>query len=404
VSTTKSSVSARIRASSRSPERPRRLTSSRIPTIRIDPPRVGRSRPGFSTLTIVLTDRCNFACAYCYQKKGRRTLSRPTLLRTLDGLHPYFHDHVVVNFYGGEPLLAFDLIRAAVEHLGRLDRGARRRIRFSVSTNGSLIDDEVLAFLDEHAISVLLSFDGTAQNTGRKKGSFGRLVALIQKILSRPRIDLATNSIFTARTIGQLVPSLELLLRLGVRRIHAGVTSRGGWTAAASARLEREMASARSLLLERYDRLADVPWVEMVEADPPGNHRCDAGREQIALGPDGRLWGCFLFPHYFDGRRGAARGDAYCFGNIDAFAADPEGAEARVLAAAARLGMLSARTPERACVLCDEFWSCWICPLAAAFGSGQLGEITAPGCELAKRMRKEKDRLKKDFSARRSYP
>jgi sulfatase maturation enzyme AslB (radical SAM superfamily) len=349
-----------------------------------------------------LTDRCNFSCPYCYEPKSGRTLSREALLRSVDGLHPLFARDCVVNFYGGEPLLSFDLIRCAVERLERLNRSKGGKTRFSVSTNGSLIDDEVLDFLDEHGFSVLLSFDGTAQDAGRVKGSFDRLAALVPEILARTRIRLETNSVFTAGTVGHLTSSLALLLRFGVRRIHAGVSPRGDWTPAAFRRVEREMATARSLLLERFDRLADVPWIDMAEPDPPGPRRCDAGRGQLALGADGRLWGCFLFPHFFAGKKGAARGEEYCYGDIEAFRADPAGTEARVMRAVAGLGMMNARTPARHCVMCDEFPTCWICPLAAAFDSGTLGEITSRGCEMARLVRREKDRFRTAFSARRS--
>jgi len=164
--------------------------------------------------------------------------------------------------------------------------------------------------------------------------------------------------------------------------------------------LGRATASARALFLERYDRLEDIPWIEMAHPEIAGNLGCDAGRRQIALGTDGRLWGCFLFPHFFAGRRGEARGTEYCYGDVDGFLADPEGAEARVLTAVARLGMRNARTPASLCETCGEIKKCWICPLAAAFDSGRLGLISVQTCLVARRLRREKERLKMAFAAR----
>jgi MoaA/NifB/PqqE/SkfB family radical SAM enzyme len=355
----------------------------------------------FSTLTLILTDRCNFSCSYCYQRKNSRQIPVRALTKALDFLYPRLTKEGFVNFYGGEPLLAFDRLQRTVHHLERLNGGGQRRIRYSLSTNGSLLDDEVLRFLDEHAFSLLLSFDGTAQDEGREKGSFDRLVALIPEILNRPRIRLETNSVFTAETIGRLSSSLRLLLRLGVPRFHAGITSRGVWTADHYALLKKEMAAARALFLARFGRLADVPWIEMAKPDREGIYRCDAGREQLALAADGRLWGCFLFPHYFDGNGRRSGGEELCFGDIDAFLADPEAIYARAMRALSRLGMVNARTPEKSCVMCEEIHSCWICPLAAAFSSGTLGEITSQTCGLARIVRREKGRFRKAFRDKR---
>jgi len=355
----------------------------------------------FSTLTLILTDRCNYRCSYCYQRKSDRELPIPALTKTVDFIFPLLTRICYINFYGGEPLLGFDRLRRTVSRFERLNRDGKRRIRYSLSTNGSLLEEEVLRFLDEHAFTLLLSFDGSAQDKCREKGSFRRLVALIPKILERPRIRLETNSVFTAETIRHLSPSIELLLHLGVPRIHAGFTSRVKWSPASYELLKKEMAAVRSSFLGRFERRVDVPWVEMAQPDRKGILRCDAGREQLALAADGRLWGCFLFPHYFDGKERDPGGRKYCFGAVEAFVADPEAIYAKTMRAIAGLGMASSRTPEKSCVFCGEIRSCWVCPLAAAFASGTLGEITAGTCELTRTIRQEKELFKKAFREKR---
>ncbi len=355
----------------------------------------------FSTFTVILTDRCNFHCSYCYQARKNLDLGISPIAEALDFLFPRFTRDCTVNFYGGEPLLAYETLRRTVVHLQRLNRGREKRVRYALSTNGSLLTEEALEFLDEHSFHLLLSFDGWAQDIGREDGSFDRLVSLIPAILKHRKIALETNSVFTARTIRHLASSVRLILDLGVPRFHAGVSIQVPWHPSALARLKREIAAVRGWFLERYDRLADIPWVEMAKTAERGVQSCDAGRGQLALAADGRLWGCFLFPHYFDGRTKIAGGTKYGFGKVGAFLRDPEAIYARVMSAIAGLWMANARTPERHCVMCDEIESCWVCPVAAAFLSGEMGIIASRTCGMAKFMRREKEIFAKGFLEKR---
>jgi len=351
----------------------------------------------FSTLTIILTDRCNFHCSYCYQKKANRWLDISTVTKTLDFFYPILAKEGYINFYGGEPLLAFDLVRETVAHLERLNRTRKRKIHYSLSTNGGLLNEEILRFLDEHAFFLLLSFDGWAQDVSREKGSFERLVSLIPEILKRRRISLETNSVFTAETIGHLSKSIQLITRLGVPKVHIGFSSQRRWTPSSLIRMKKEIADIRKCFLESYEQGTDIPWVEMTKTYRKAIYRCDAGREQMALAADGKLWGCFLFPHYFAGKNGDPETGKYCFGDVDAFLRAPEAVYARTLSAIAGLGMDNFSTPERRCVMCEEIESCWVCPIAAAFSSRAIGKITLQTCRMTRMMRREKDLFMRGF-------
>ncbi|MDP2914515.1 MAG: radical SAM protein [Candidatus Aminicenantes bacterium] len=354
-------------------------------------------RMEFSKFTIILTDRCNFHCSYCSQKKANRWLDISTVTKALDFIYPHLTKECYINFYGGEPLLAFDRIKETIAHLERLNRRRTRKIHYSLSTNGSLLSEEILRFLDEHAFFLLLSFDGWAQDISRKKGSFDRLVLLIPEILKRRRISLETNSVFTAETIGHLSTSIRLILRLGVPKIHIGFSSQPRWTPTSLIRMKKEIAAARTYFLAAYERETDIPWVDMANKYKKSIYRCNAGRDQVALAADGRLWGCFLFPHYFDGRNGNRESEKYCFGGVDTFLGDPEAIYARTMSAIAGLGMDNFSTPERRCIMCEEIESCWVCPIASAFSSRAVGKISLQTCRMTRMMRKEKDLFSRGF-------
>src|SRR6516165_2741707 len=133
-----------------------------------------------SALEVVLTAACNLRCSYCYQtEKKARSMEWSTLRAGLDRLMSSKARDVSVLFIGGEPLLEFGLIQRAVRYLETL-RQADRHIRKTVITNGTLLQDEHLAFFATHDFRLQLSFDGIeAAQDIRAPGTFKRLDALV---------------------------------------------------------------------------------------------------------------------------------------------------------------------------------------------------------------------------------
>jgi uncharacterized protein len=349
------------------------------------------------SFTVIVTDQCNFECSYCYQEKGKERLDFPTLARTIDFFHPFFAQDCVVSFYGGEPLLAFDLIQRAVEHVDGLATRHPRTIRFSLTTNGSLLSEEILEFLAEHEFSLVLSFDGLAQDLSRKKGSFDSLAAVIPRILARPRISLETNSVFSSETIGYLSESVEYLVRLGVPKLDVNFAHKPRWTSAALLRLEEEIVRVGEFFLSRYDDLLDVPWVDFCQELRKAVYHCPAGQDRMTLSAQGTLWGCVVFPHCLPGKYETAGCQEFCFGDVDSFVKNPGQIYAQKIAHYSDLRMDRFSTPGRSCQMCDELEHCWVCPLAAGLTTGEIGKIAASSCQKARILRKEKRRFLEHF-------
>lgn len=350
-----------------------------------------------SSYTIILTDQCNFDCAYCYQKKGRQTLDSALLTRANRFFQPFFARECFIDFYGGEPLLAFAEMRQTVGQIAGLSKKRRVKAHYSLTTNGSLLNDEILDFLEDHKFSVLLSFDGLAQDISRKKGSFNFLMAVIPKILERPRISLETNSVFTSETIHHLSRSIELIDQMGVRKISVGFGHRLPWTSSSLLRQKKELALVRKYFRSRYHKTADVPWTDLHEQLDKAIYGCAAGLNKMALAADGTLWGCFLFPQYFSGSKKIRETQKYCFGDVETFIENHKEIYPRTMENYAALRMDNFSTPDGSCAMCDEIEECWICPLAAALVSRKIGRIPALVCGGARMWRKEKGRLLEQF-------
>lgn len=145
-------------------------------------------------LTLQVTQRCNLRCEYCIYSGNYDTRTHSELDMGFDtakkAIDLYLNasnelDELTVAFYGGEPLLNIELIRQCVNYIHERTRG--RKVVFSVTTNGTLLNEKIVSFLEEHKFNVMISLDGSQKehDTYRKfqngRGSFG----VIQKNLRR---------------------------------------------------------------------------------------------------------------------------------------------------------------------------------------------------------------------------
>jgi hypothetical protein len=128
-------------------------------------------------------------------------------------------------------------------------------------------------------------------------------------------------------------------------------------------------------------------------------HHCPAGQRKMALSAQGTLWGCAIFPHYFMGKDETVDYQKYCFGSVETFIKNPQRIYAEKITNYASLRMDRFSIRDRSCLECEEIEQCWICPLAAALTTGEIGKIPDWSCQGAKLLREQKqlflDRFKR---------
>ncbi|MCL2153504.1 MAG: Cys-rich peptide radical SAM maturase CcpM [Oscillospiraceae bacterium] len=150
-------------------------------------------------LTLQVTQQCNLRCGYCAYSgiyQGQRTHSNKRMsLETAFKAIDFFLERngelseVVIGFYGGEPLLEFELIKECVDYAKSMVEG--KRIRFNMTTNGTLLSDDVVDYLSENDFDLSISLDGskTEHDTNRKfangDGSFDLIISNVRRIADR---------------------------------------------------------------------------------------------------------------------------------------------------------------------------------------------------------------------------
>ena len=243
----------------------------------------------------------------------------------------------------------------------------------------------------------MLSFDSLAQDVSRKKGSFKNTVSIIKEILNYPDIGLEINSVFTPTTVDYVSDSVKFIMDLGVPDINFSLSMIKPWDQVSLLKLENEMMKLVKILVNNYKRKGSIPVTNFREESGKGIFYCAAGKNRLAITPDEKIWGCFLFPDYFKGKENSPEHKNFFFGTLDNFIADHKNLYPRISSNYARLSMDNFSTPRMECFLCPELENCAVCPINASFSGHSLGKIPSHLCEIQKIRIKEKEKFRREI-------
>ena len=149
-------------------------------------------------LCLHVAHSCNLNCAYCFASQGRyqgerALMSFETGKRALDFLIESSGSRVnlEVDFFGGEPLMNWEVVKQLVAYGRSREAEARKRFRFTLTTNGVLLDDEVIDFCNREMHNVVLSLDGRKEVHDRFRknlageGSYERIVPRFRRLVEK---------------------------------------------------------------------------------------------------------------------------------------------------------------------------------------------------------------------------
>jgi uncharacterized protein len=273
------------------------------------------------------TRSCNFKCTYCYEHHDSSYMSPEIAERTVDWAFNQAAladaGGVSFSFFGGEPLLAFPSFKRVVLHAETTAATSGRVARFRMNTNGSLIDDEVAAFLAEHKVGLDISLDGdqTTNDIGRVTRSGASAYAEaggVEKVamLRRAGLEVAVNMVVGPETVRDMVRNVRFFWSHGVTELQVLPMFKGGrdWTEDDFAELDAafgQIAADIVLAIAEHGDVARlnfspfakvVSLMQQVEAaeDPDllRNHTyCGIGRKNFSVDVNGNLYSCPRFIH-----------------------------------------------------------------------------------------------------------
>jgi len=333
-------------------------------------------------LTLFVDHQCNLRCSYCYTgRKFTRRMSREVLDKALRLALASPEPHLDIAFFGGEPLLRFDLIREADEIVTRvLSRSAHPpTIRWLLNTNATLLTDEILDWLmPPRVANVFVSLDGPRDVHDRfrldtaGKGSYDRVLEGISKLRARG-LAFRVLAVVGTSSAGDIGRILTELLGLGAEQVHLSANYRDDWDEPAIERLRSGLwIAAEHWMAEfRAGRICPVEPLHTkilthLKGGLPCPSRCLLGGREFTVVPSGNIYPCAQMV-------GEDQNEELVIGHVD------RGLDRTQIA---RLTELKDRVEAicAPCALRDRCQSHCGCRHLAL--SGELGQITAVLCEI----------------------
>ncbi len=270
-------------------------------------------------LCLHVAHTCNLNCAYCFASQGKYNGERDVMSlevgkRALDFLveNSGSRHNLEVDFFGGEPLMNFDVVKDLVAYARSIEKEHNKNFRFTLTTNGVLVDDDVIDFANKECSNVVLSLDGRKEIHDRYRvdyagnGSWEKIVPKFQKFVeARNGKNYYMRGTFTHAN-PDFLKDIQQMLDLGFSELSMEpvVCAPGD----PSELTEEDLA----IVMKQYEDLADLMLKRDKEGKPftfyhymidltggPCIYKrisgCGSGTEYMAVTPWGDLYPCHQF-------------------------------------------------------------------------------------------------------------
>ena len=270
-------------------------------------------------LCLHIAHTCNLNCSYCFASQGkyhgeRVLMSYEVGKRALDFLieNSGSRRNLEVDFFGGEPLMNFDVVKRLVEYARSIEKEKGKNFRFTLTTNGVLVDDDVIDFADREMSNVVLSLDGRKEVHDRYRvdyagnGSWDKIVPKFQRFVeARGGKNYYMRGTFTHAN-PDFLEDIKTMLDLGFSELSMEPVVAADDDPAALTEADKP------IVMKQYEQLAEL----MLERDKEGKpftfyhymidlkggpciykriSGCGSGTEYMAVTPWGDLYPCHQF-------------------------------------------------------------------------------------------------------------
>ena len=270
-------------------------------------------------LCLHIAHTCNLNCSYCFASQGkyhgdRAVMSFEVGKRALDFLieNSGSRHNLEVDFFGGEPLMNFEVVKDLVAYARSIEKEKGKNFRFTLTTNGVLVDDDVIEWANRECSNVVLSLDGRKEVHDRFRvdyagnGSWGKIVPKFQKFVeARGGKEYYMRGTFTHAN-PDFLEDIKQMLDLGFNELSMEpvVCAKDDPSALTDDDMEivmKQYEDLATLMLQRdkegrpftfYHYMIDLTGGPCIYKRISG---CGSGTEYMAVTPWGDLYPCHQF-------------------------------------------------------------------------------------------------------------
>lgn len=346
--------------------------------------------PVIKAMCLNVSHNCNLACTYCFADGGtycgeRRTMSYETAKAAIDMLVEASgkRRNLEVDFFGGEPMLDFDVVKKTVLYARSIEKSKNKNFRFTITTNAFKLTDEDIDFFNEQMYNVVISVDGRPEVHDRVRKTVGGkpthdvVIKNALRFKDRRKGQYYVRGTFTRYNL-DFCSDVLYLNDLGFDQISIEpvVLPDSSDMAIRESDMPTVLAEYDRLAVEYLKRRKTDKWFNffhfMVDVDnaPCATKRlkgCGAGGEYVAVAPDGTVYPC----HQFDGVEKTALGNVFD----------------RKLNTELRKRFYDCSVPTKS--KCGECWAKYHCSGGCMANSykynGDINKPYEPACELMKK-------------------
>ena len=271
---------------------------------------------GIRNLVLHVAHTCNLACGYCYAEqglyKGKATIMEPSrAYEYVDWLFDQAEDdggELGLTFFGGEPLLNWPVVEATARYALAKSEESGRKIRFGITTNGTLVTPEIADFLGDINALVTVSIDAIKEKNDRLRpynsgrGSYDIVMERIQPLLEK---GIAVARVTVTKVNLDVVHTVETLLAAGFREVGCSpVDAKNEAYDLNGADYER-LLDGFQVLVDRFVEEAAAGRkygfsniLNILKAIHNGHNKsypCGAGIQMVAGAPNGKMSLCHRF-------------------------------------------------------------------------------------------------------------
>ncbi len=276
-------------------------------------------KPVLKAMCLNVAHDCNLTCEYCFASQGdykvhRILMSEEVGKKALDFLlqNSPGRTNLEVDFFGGEPLMNFEVVKKLV-HYGREEQGKYNKVfRFTITTNGVLLDEEKMTFINEHFDNIVLSADGRKQvndeirKTLSGQGSYDVIMPKIKAaVKTRNEKSYFIRGTFTGKNL-DFSKDIQHFRDLGFKSLSMEpvVTEPGSPLEIKEEHLEQVKQEYERLYELYKDSLGTDKAFHFFHFEIDLEHGpcvykriagCGAGNEYIAVTPEGHIYPCHQF-------------------------------------------------------------------------------------------------------------